>query len=118
MPRTLQAPPPTTKTQPQSNPQTAAQPKTQPPWAVVLHNDDVNSFSFVIRSLRKVFNYGFLKAFKMSVETHVRGKCIVWSGMREVAEFKGEQLVACGPDPEMLFRGAQVLSVTIEPLPG
>jgi ATP-dependent Clp protease adaptor protein ClpS len=94
------------------------QPKPQPPYAVILHNDDVNTFEFVIGVLCKVFNYGYLKAFKLTLKAHVSGKSIVWSGVLEVAELKADQIRSCGPDPTMKDRGALALRVTVEPLPG
>ncbi len=93
-------------------------PKTQPPYAVILHNDHVNGFDHVIRSLRKVFHYGRVKAFKLTMQAHYSGRTVVWSGMREHAELKADQLKSCGPDPVMVARGATALSVSTEPLPG
>ena len=37
-------------------------PKRQPPYVVILHNDDLNGMDHVIGALRKVFHYGRLKA--------------------------------------------------------
>ncbi len=92
-------------------------PRTQPPYAVILHNDHVNGFDHV-GSLRKVFGYGRIKAFRLTLQAHVSGRALVWSGMREHAELKAEQLTSCGPDPVMRASGANALSVSIEPLPG
>lgn len=92
-------------------------PKRQPPYAVVLHNDDYNGMEFVVRSLRKVFHYGRIKAMRLMWQAHVSGRCIVWTGMLEVAELKADQLRSCGADPSMKAFGASTLSVTIEALP-
>jgi ATP-dependent Clp protease adaptor protein ClpS len=86
-----------------------------PPFAVVLHNDDVNSFEFVIGVLQKVFGYGLPQAFMLTRQAHETGRSIVWTGSREVAELKAEQVHSCGPDPVMAHRGAQPLRVTVEP---
>jgi ATP-dependent Clp protease adaptor protein ClpS len=91
--------------------------KRQPPYAVVLHNDDLNGFPFVIGVLRKVFHYGFPKAYWLTLKVHFRGRGVIWSGTLEVAELKAEQVRACGPDPAGK-RGAQPLAVTVEALPG
>lgn len=56
-----QAPPEpatTEKVRPKAKPTTGARPKRQPPYAVVLHNDPVNNFDYVVRVLNKVFRYG------------------------------------------------------------
>ena len=91
--------------------------KRQPPYAVVLHNDDHNTFPFVIGVLRKVFRYGFTKAYWLTLKVHFRGRGVIWSGTLELAELKAEQVRACGPDPLTRPR-SQPLTVTVEPLPG
>lgn len=94
-----------------------AKPKRQPPYAVILHNDDLNTVEHVVAVLRKVFNYDRTKAVKLMLEAHTTGRSIVWSGMLEVAELKADQIRSCGPDPEAKARGALSLRVTVEPLP-
>src|SRR3954454_19563313 len=91
---------------PKSTPREETRTKRRPPYAVVLHNDDVNGFDFVVGVLRKVFHYGRLKAFRLTLKAHVSGRCIVWSGSLEVAELKAEQIRSCGPDPNTIARGA------------
>lgn len=89
------------------------QAKRQPPYCVVLHNDDCNSFEFVVGVIRKVFHYGEPKAFRLTLAAHERGRSILWSGSLEVAELKADQLRSCGADPEMQAHGALPLQVTI-----
>ncbi len=91
--------------------------KRQPPYAVILHNDDFNGFDFVVGVLRKVFHYGRVKAFKLTMTAHAAGRSNVWSGALEVAELKADQIRSCGADPAAKSRGALALRVTIEPLP-
>lgn len=88
----------------------------QPPYAVILHNDDVNTFEFVVDVLRKVFNFPLEKAFLHTLEAHEKGRSIVWVGAREVAELKADQIHSCGADPAMKAKGAQPLGVTVEPM--
>lgn len=111
----------------QANPQPIVQPaptlrehtkvKRQPPYAVVLHNDDLNGFDHVIDVLRKVFNYDYPKAFQLTLEAHNTGRSIVWTGSLEVAELKADQVRSCGPDPNAKSQGAPPLGVSVEPLP-
>ena len=91
--------------------------KRQPPYAVILHNDDINTFNHVVGVLRKVFNYGRLKAVGLTLAAHKTGRSVVWSGMLEIAELKADQIRSCGADPERKAFGAGPLGVTIEPLP-
>lgn len=91
--------------------------RRQPPYAVVLHNDDLNGFDYVIDVLCKVFHYERLKSRRLTLEAHETGRSVVWSGSLEVAELKADQIRSCGPDPRMSAAGALPLRVTLEPLP-
>src|SRR5262249_17941737 len=102
---------------PAAVPQERTEVKRQPPYAVVLHNDDINGFDYVVGVLRKVFNYGRLKAFWLTLKAHVTGQSIVWTVSLEVVEIKVDQLRSCAPDPNMKHRSAPTLGVTVEPLP-
>lgn len=101
---------------PKSTPQEKTRTMKQPPYAVVLHNDDVNGFEYVVVVLRKVFHYGRMKALFLTLTAHMRGCSHVWSGSLEVAELKADQIRSCGPDPEKKSRGACPLRVSIERL--
>jgi ATP-dependent Clp protease adaptor protein ClpS len=98
--------------------ETQTRTRRQPPYAVVLHNDDVNGFDYVVGVLCKVFGYARETAFALTMEAHYEGRSIVWSGALEVAELKADQVRSCGPDPRQISAGAQPLGVTVEPLPG
>ncbi len=95
-----------------------AKPKVQPPYAVVVLNDDEHSFQYVIDTFMKVFGYPLEKGYSLALQIHTEGRGIVWSGAREVAELKRDQIRSTGPD----FYGEKKvefpLGVTIEPLPG
>lgn len=92
--------------------------KRQPPYAVILHNDDVNTMQFVIFVLRKVFGYTVEKCLQLMLEAHETGRSVVWTGALEVAELKADQIHSCGPDPGRKDAGAQPLGVTVEPVAG
>jgi ATP-dependent Clp protease adaptor protein ClpS len=99
-------------------PREKTKPKRQPPYAVILHNDNFNGFDYVVAVLRKVLNYDRVKAYQLTMAAHTSGRSIVWSGVREVAELKADQIRSCGPDPVAKANGAIALRVTLEPLPG
>jgi ATP-dependent Clp protease adaptor protein ClpS len=103
---------------PKQRPRGRTDTKHQPPYAVILHNDPINGFDFVIGVLSKVFGYGTPKAFWLTLQAHVTGRSHVWTGSLEVAELKADQVRSCGPDPAQKSKGAGPLAVTIEPLPG
>jgi ATP-dependent Clp protease adaptor protein ClpS len=66
----------------------------------------------------KIFDYGGPKAFLLTLRAHLSGRSIVWSGPKEVAEFRADQIRSAGPDPSKKKDGAGPLSTSIEPLPG
>lgn len=100
---------------PEAVPETEQQRRHQPPYAVILHNDDLNGMDFVVGVLRKVFGYTVEKCFDLMIEAHERGRSVVWIGPLEVAELKADQIHSCGADPIQLVKGAQPLGVTVEP---
>ena len=89
--------------------------RRQPPYAVVIHNDDVNGADFVVVVLRKVFGYDVPKCVELMTEAHETGRAVVWVGALEVAELKADQIKSCGPDPRQRDAGAAPLGVTVEP---
>jgi ATP-dependent Clp protease adaptor protein ClpS len=102
---------------PEARPEEATDTRTerQPPYAVVLHNDDLNTMPWVVLVLRKVFGYTVEKCIELMLEAHETGRSVVWVGPLEVAELKADQVHSCGPDPTTVDKGAQPLGVTVEP---
>jgi ATP-dependent Clp protease adapter protein ClpS len=90
--------------------------KRQPPHSVVLHNDPINRFEWVVGIVRKTFGYGSGRAFLITLRAHCLGRSVAWVGSLEVAEFKAQQLVGFGPDPVKVAVGAKPLKVTVEPV--
>jgi ATP-dependent Clp protease adaptor protein ClpS len=62
------------------------------PWIVFLWDDPVNNRSYVVAALQEVFGYSREKASQLMLEADTRGRTPVWSGSREQAEFKAQQL--------------------------
>lgn len=94
---------------------TDTQTRRQPPYAVILHNDDINGMDFVVAVLRKVFGYTVEKCFELMLEAHEKGRAAVWVGALEVAELKADQVRSCGADPVQKAKGAHPLGVSVEP---
>ncbi len=101
---------------PGAKPDDKKRPKRQPPYAVVLHNDPFNTMDFVVGALRKVFGYDKQRAKTLMLRAHKSGKAQVWTGTRELAELRAEQLTACGADPLTAWLGAKPLKVSVEPV--
>jgi ATP-dependent Clp protease adaptor protein ClpS len=94
---------------------TASRTSRQPPYSVILHNDDVNTMEYVASVLRKVFGYTVEKCVQLMLEAHKSDRAIVWTGAMELAELKADQIISCGPDPDRVKAGAECLRVTVEP---
>ena len=92
-------------------------PKQQPPYAVIVHNDDDHTYEYVIEVLQKVCGHDFQQAFVLTRAVDQTGRAVVWTGPKEVAELKRDQIRGFGPD----FYARQTvrfpLGVTIEPMP-
>jgi len=88
--------------------------QSQPPYVVILHNDDDHSFEYVIIMLRQIFGYLPERGMQLAKMVDREGKAIVWIGWKEVAELKQEQIHAFGPD-HSIARCKGSMSCTIEP---
>lgn len=113
---TVEVPPATEQEQKRSS--SSTRPKKQPPYAVVLFNDDDHTFQFVMETLMKVFGYPEERCFQLTLQVHEQGRGIVWSGTRELAELKRDQIRSAGADFYAAKKIEHPLGVTIEPLPG
>ncbi len=90
--------------------------KRQPPYNVVLLNDDDHSYDYVIRMLGSLFGHSPEKAYLMAREVDTTGRVIVDTTTLERAELKRDQIHAYGPD-RRLKRCKGSMRATIEPAP-
>jgi ATP-dependent Clp protease adaptor protein ClpS len=56
------------------------------PWIVLLWNDPINTFTYVIYVLQKLFGHSREKARKLTNQVHFEGRAVVASGTREKCE--------------------------------
>ncbi len=89
--------------------------KRQPPYHVILLNDDDHTFQYVVVMLRQLFGYPEEKGYQMAEEVHTRGRCIVLTTTLEHAELKRDQIHAFGPDPWSSRDCKGSMSAVIEP---
>jgi ATP-dependent Clp protease adapter protein ClpS len=94
------------------------EPKILPPYAVIVFNDDLHTFAYVIETFMKVFGYPREQCYTLAAQIHHAGRGVVWSGPKEVAELKRDQIRSAGPDLYAEHKVEFPLGVTIEPLPG
>ncbi len=87
----------------------------QPPYNVVLLDDDDHTFTYVILMLKQLFGFPEEKGYQMAVEVHTTGRVILLTTTREHAELKRDQIHAFGPDPYSSKDCAGSMSAVIEP---
>lgn len=93
---------------------TKDKPKILPPYNVILMNDNDHTVVYVVNMLKKIFGYPDEKGTKMAKEVDKEGRCIVWTGTKELAELKQEQIHSYGPD-KMIARCKGSMTAVLEP---
>ena len=98
----------------QRRPHTEQQTKRQPPYHVVLWNDDDHSYDYVVTMLMDLFAYPPEKGFQMAKEVDTQGRVILLTTTLEHAELKRDQIHAYGKD--VLIAGCKgSMKASIEP---
>ena len=85
----------------QKKPEGHTKTKRQPPYHVIIVNDEEHTFDYVIELLTKLFRHPLPAAEALTWKIHLSGKAIVYTTHREKAEFKQAQIEGYGPDPRM-----------------
>ena len=89
-------------------------PKKQPPYHVILWNDEEHTYEYVEAMLMQLFGYPKEKCYQMAEEVDTRGRVIVLTTTKEHAELKRDQIHAFGKDD--LVAGCKgSMKATIEP---
>lgn len=96
-------------------PHTEQRTKRQPPYHVILLDDDDHTYEYVIRMLQELFAHSYETAYLMAVEVDTTKRVIVLTTTKEHAEFKCDQIHAFGPDPLSSRDCAGSMSAVIEP---
>lgn len=58
----------------------------EPPFKVIIHNDDVTTFEFVIRILQTIFDHNVMTAEQIAWRTHTTGAAYVGTYPKSEAE--------------------------------
>jgi ATP-dependent Clp protease adaptor protein ClpS len=107
-----------TVTNPRARPREETYTRRIPPYHVVLANDDHHSMDFVVDVLRKVLAVPQERALQLMFEAHTSGRAVIWTGPKEVAELKAEQMQTFHEVRERDSADLGPLTCTIEPAPG
>ena len=105
-----------TQSQPKHATDASSRTRKQPPYNVVILNDEEHTFEYVIELLTKLFGHSLLLAEKLTWQIHHAGRAIVLTTHKELAELKCEQVLEYGPDPRM-SNSKGPLGCYIEPAP-
>jgi ATP-dependent Clp protease adaptor protein ClpS len=88
--------------------------KRQPPFHVILLNDDDHSYAYVILMLKELFGHPVEKGYQLAEEVDKTGRAVVLTTTKEHAELKQDQIHAYGPDPT-IERCQGSMTAVIEP---
>ncbi len=94
-----------------------ATPKRMPNYAVIVWNDDDHTYQYVIEMLQKICGHSVEQAYVLADTVHHNGRAVVWTGSREVAELKRDQMRGYGPDVYASKEVTYPIGVTIEQMP-
>lgn len=86
----------------------------EPPYHLVLLDDDSHTYGYVIHMLASVFGYSKEKGFAIACVVDSEGRAIVMTGSRDEAERKQGQIHSFGADPAMP-ESAGSMSAILEP---
>jgi ATP-dependent Clp protease adaptor protein ClpS len=90
------------------------QTKRQPPYNVILLNDDDHTYGYVIEMLKALFGHPDEKGYQLAKIVDTQGRAVVCTTSLERAELKRDQIHAYGPDARIpRCRGA--MTAEIEP---
>jgi ATP-dependent Clp protease adaptor protein ClpS len=90
--------------------------RRQPPYHVIILNDEEHTFDYVIELLTKLFAHPLATAKELTWKIHNTGRAVVYTTHKEKAELKRDQVLAFGADPRM-SESKGPLGCYIEPAP-
>lgn len=84
-------------------------------YNVILLDDNDHTYEYVVEMLMDIFGYERKKSFEMTCEVDFRGRVIVFTGSKEIAEQKSNEIMLYGADWR-LKRSKGSMSSVIEPV--
>jgi ATP-dependent Clp protease adaptor protein ClpS len=91
--------------------------RRQPPYNVILLDDDDHTYEYVIRMLKQLFGHPEERGYDLARQVDTSGRAIVLTTTLEHAELKRDQIHAYGRDV-LLSRSRGSMSAAIEPVDG
>ena len=103
-----------TTTLPETEVAQEEQTQRQPPYNVILLNDDDHTYEYVIEMLKALFGHPDEKGYQLAKIVDTQGRAIVCTTSLERAELKRDQIHAYGADPR-IPRCKGAMTAEIEP---
>ena len=88
--------------------------RIEPPFHLILLDDDHHTYQYVIFMLGKVFGYGPEKAFAMACAVDSQGQAVLMTGSHDAVERKQNEVHSFGADP-LMPQSKGSMSAVIEP---
>jgi ATP-dependent Clp protease adaptor protein ClpS len=88
--------------------------KKEHKYNVVLLDDDDHTYDYVIEMLMDIFGHTIEQSYIMACEVDSRGRVIVFTTSKEIAEMKKDEILNFGPD-HRLVRSKGSMNAIIEP---
>ncbi|NLS93875.1 MAG: ATP-dependent Clp protease adaptor ClpS [Planctomycetaceae bacterium] len=88
--------------------------KRQPPYNVVLWNDDDHTYEYVIAMMMQLFGHTMERGYQIAKTVDTQGKAIVLTTTLEHAELKRDQIHAFGQDKQIKDCAGSMYA-TVEP---
>lgn len=96
-------------------PRKKPQSKLPPRYNVVLWDDPIHTYDYVIEMMQRLFHHSAIQALKIAEEVDKSGRAICFTTSKEVAELKRDQIQAYGSDPMSSHPNNGSMSASIEP---
>lgn len=90
-------------------------PKRQPPYNVILWNDNDHTYAYVIVMMMQLFGYPAEKGYQIACQVDTSGRAVVLTTTKEHAELKRDQIHAFGRDG-LIENCKGSMSASIEPV--
>lgn len=90
-----------TKSRPKGKTADQTETRREPPYNVIILNDEEHTFDYVIELLCKIFRHPTATAKDLTWRIHNTGRAIVFTTHKELAELKRDQVLEYGADPRM-----------------
>ena len=99
---------------PVRQPRPAPRPQALRAWHVVLIDDDDHTYDYVIEMLMNLCGHSLERSLRAARTVDREGRAVVFTGHRELAELKMEQIHEFGLDPR-IARSIGAMNAILEP---